>query len=431
MSKDLLIKNARIIDPASNKDEFGALLVKKGKIADIIIGEAPPAPKNCQIIDAKGLILAPGLVDCRVFTGEPGYEFRESLASASLAAAVGGVTSFVTMPNTNPVIDDAALVDFIKRRAKATAKVNIYPAAAMTKGTRGEEIAEYGLLKEAGAICLSDGRKSVNNTQILKTAFTYAANFNMPIINQLNDEGLNSNGDVHASLMATGLGLRGIPYEAETIPFERDLQLAALTSVRYHGAQISCANSVDIIARHKQNNDNISCGVSINNLSLNENDVGSYRTFFKLSPPLRAEEDRQALIAGLKSGAIDIIHSDHDPQDVEGKRQPFSEAAIGAIGLETMLAAALRLVHNNDVDLMTILRALTINPARLLGLEAGELKIGANADMILFDMDYAWIIKEEEIVSRSHNSTFERAKMSGKVMRTFVRGEEIFSFKDS
>lgn len=431
MSDYLLIKNARIIDPASNKDEIGAILVKKSKIVDIISGQAPNAPQDTTIIDAKGLVLAPGLIDTRVFTGEPGHEFRETLSSASKAAAAGGVTSFVTMPDTSPIIDDAALVDFIIRRAKATAKVNILPSAAMTKGLNGKDISEYGLLKQAGAVCFSDGRKSVSSTATLKSAFTYAKNFNMPIINHLLDEGLGANGDVHAGLMATGLGLKGIPYEAETIPLERDLQLAALTKVRYHGAQISCANSVEIIKRHKKTNKNISCGVSINNLSLNENDVGSYRTFFKLSPPLRSENDRQALIAGLNSGAIDIIHSDHDPQDVEGKRRPFAEAANGAIGLETLLSAALRLYHSEQVDLMTILRAMTINPAKLLKLKSGRLKIGAKADMILIDLNYPFVVMEEEITSRSHNSVFERAKMTGKVVKTFVKGKEIFTLGES
>ncbi len=430
MKKQIFIKNARIINPASNIDKIGSLYIKKRKIKNIDFSDNPSIPEGAKIIDARGLILAPGLIDTRVFTGEPGHEFRETLASASEAAAAGGVTSIITMPDTSPVIDDAALVDFIIRRAKATAKVNILPSAAMTKGLNGKDISEYGLLKQAGAVCFTDGRNSVGSTSTLKTAFTYAANFNMPIINHLADSGL-SNGHVHTGLMATGLGLGAIPYEAETIPLERDLQLAALTGVRYHGAQISCANSVKIIERHKLTNDRISCGVSINNLSLNENDIGSYRTFFKLSPPLRSEDDRQALIMGLNSGAIDIIHSGHDPQDVEGKRQPFAQAADGAIGLETLLSAALRLYHSGDVDLMTILRAMTINPAKLLGLKSGRLKIGAPADIILFDINYPWVVKEQEIVSRSHNSVFERAKMSGKVIKSFVGGKEVFSINES
>ena len=429
MSSPLLIKNTRIIDPASGRDIEGALLVEDGLISDIAEGVAPGVPDSATIIDAKGQVLAPGLIDMRVFTGEPGHEYRETLASASEAAAAGGITSFVCMPDTMPVIDDAALVDFIIRRASATAKVNILPAAAMTIGLGGKEITEFGLLKQAGAVCFTDGRRSLSCTATLRTAFTYAANFDMPIINHLDDKGLSCNGVVNEGLMATGLGLAGIPAEAETIPLERDLMLASLTGVRYHAAQISSAASLDIVSRHRATNSAISCGVSINNLSLNENDVGSYRTFFKLSPPLRAEEDRLALVEGLNSGAIDIIHSGHDPQDVEGKRRPFAEAADGAIGLETMLSAALRLVHNGDVDLSALLRAMTSRPAEILGLDSGRLCVGAPADMILLDLNYPWVVAEEALCSRSNNTVFERARMTGKVSKTFIRGKEVFSMK--
>jgi dihydroorotase len=279
-------------------------------------------------------------------------------------------------------------------------------------------------------VCFTDGRQSVSSTTLLRAAFTYAANFDMPVMNHLNDQGLTADGVVHEGLMATGLGLKGIPSEAETIPLERDLQLAGLTSVRYHAAQLSCAASVEIMTRHRQTSASVSSGISINNLSLNENDVGSYRTFFKLSPPLRREDDRQALVAGLNSGAIDVIHSGHDPQDVEVKRQPFAEAADGAIGLETLLAAALRLVHSGDADLMTVLRAMTSRPGDILGLQSGRLAKGAPADLILIDPDYPWIVVEKDLKSRSTNTTFEGARLTGKVMRTFVAGEEIFAHEE-
>jgi dihydroorotase len=429
MSKYTLIKNARIIDPASNTDKTGSLLIKNSKIKNITFDNKIDIPENTIIIDAKGMVLAPGLIDTRVFTGEPGHEYKETLQSASNAAAAGGVTTFITMPDTMPIIDDAALVDFIIRRAKATAKVNVLPAAAITKGLKGKQLSEFGLLKQAGAICLSDGRFSLGSTATLLSAFTYAANFKMPIINHLNDAALGAGGVVNEGLMATGLGLKGIPIEAETIPLERDLQLALKSGVKYHGAQISCAASVEIMQRHRKNNSNITCGVSINNLSLNENDIGSYRTFFKLSPPLRSEEDRQALVAGLNEGAIDIIHSGHDPQDVEVKRQPFAQAGDGAIGIETMLSAALRLFHSGECDLITILRAMTINPAKLLKLKSGRIKIGAPADLILFDIDFPWVVDENKLHSRSKNTTFEQARLSGKVMRTFVGGKEIYSYE--
>ncbi|UJQ95218.1 dihydroorotase [Mariluticola halotolerans] len=426
MNRPLLIENARIMDPASETFVNGALLAENGKITAIEEGAAPGAPDGATRIDATGLILAPGLVDMRVFTGEPGHEYRETLASAAAAAAAGGVTSFVCMPDTSPVIDDSALVDFIIRRAAAANGVHVLPAAAMTKGLAGEEITEFGLLKDAGAVCFTDGRKSVGSTALLRAAFTYAANFDMPVVHHLQDAGLAGAGVMHEGLMATGLGLKGIPAEAETIPLERDLQLAALTGVRYHAAQLSAAASVAIMARHRQANAKISCGVSINNLSLNENDIGSYRTFFKLSPPLRGEDDRQALIKGLKTGTIDVIHSGHDPQDVEVKRQPFAEAGDGAIGLETLLAAALRLVHSGDVDLMTVFRAMSTRPAEILGLNAGRVAVDAPADLILVDQDYPWVVDERELNSRSRNTSFENARFSGKVMRTFVAGNEIY-----
>ncbi len=429
MSNYKLIKNARIIDPATNTDKIGSILIKNTKINDISFEKTINAPQGATIIDAKGLVLCPGLIDTRVFTGEPGHEYKENLRSASNAAAAGGVTTFVMMPDTMPIIDNTALVDFIIRRAKATAKVNILPAAAITKGLKGKQLSEFGLLKKAGAVCFTDGRFSLGSTATLKSAFTYAANFKMPIINHLNDEGLGASGVVNEGLMATGLGLKGIPKEAETIPLERDLQLALKSGVKYHGAQISSASSVEIMRRHKKTNSNITCGVSINNLSLNENDVGSYRTFFKLSPPLRSEDDRAALVNGLNEGIIDIIHSGHDPQDVEVKRQPFAQAGDGAIGLETMLSAALRLYHSGESDLITILSAMTIKPAKLLKLKSGRIKIGSPADLILFDIDFPWVVDESKLLSRSKNTTFEQAKLSGKVFYTFVSGQEVYSQK--
>ncbi len=426
MNDPLIIENARILDPQSGRDIRGAVLCDDGKILDVVEGAAPGAPANVARVDAGGLVLAPGLIDMRVFTGEPGFEYRETLKSASEAAAAGGVTSFVMMPDADPVIDDAALVDFVKRRAQATARVNILPSAAITRGLKGELITEFGLLAEAGAICLSDGRHSIASSAVLRSAFTYAANFGLTVVHHLADAGLVGEGVMNNGLFATGLGLKGIPREAETVPLERDLQLAALTGVRYHAAQISCAHSVEIMRRHKTHNAEISCGVSINSLSLNENDIGSYRTFFKLDPPLRAESDRQAVIAGLRDGVIDVIHSDHDPQDSEVKRQPFAEAANGAIGLETMLAAALRLHHSGEVPLMTVLKAMTSRPAEILGLNSGRIAKGAPADLILVDLDYPWVFSEDVIRSRAGNSAFEGARFSGKVMATYVAGGEVF-----
>lgn len=425
MTRPLIVENARIVDPASGMDAIGAIHVEDGRIAHIATGSAG-LPRDADRVDARGLVLAPGLIDMRVFTGEPGREYRETLASASAAAAAGGVTSFVLMPDTLPVIDDGALVDFLIRRAAATASVNVLPAAAISKGLRGDEITEFGLLKEAGAVCFADGRHSIQSSALLRSAFSYAANFDMPIVHHVADLGLVGEGVMNESYFASVLGLKGIPSEAETIPLARDLQLAELTGVRYHAAQISVARSVELMAAAKRRTSSVSCGVSINSIALNENDVGAYRTFFKLSPPLRSEDDRQAMIEGLRVGTIDVIHSDHDPQDSEVKRQPFAEASDGAIGLETLLAAALRLVHSGDVELMTVLRAMTQRPAEILGLPAGRLAVGALADFILVDLDYPWQVAEKEFRSRSHNSSFEGARLAGKVMATYVAGRKVF-----
>ncbi|WEK06277.1 MAG: dihydroorotase [Candidatus Devosia phytovorans] len=430
MSRPLLIENARVIDPASGTDARGAVLVENGLISDLATNGPVGVPDGAEVINANGLILSPGLIDMRVFTGEPGKEYRETLASAGDAAAAGGVTSFVMMPDTAPVVDDGALVDFLIRRAKATSKVNVLPAGAITKGLAGQEMTEFGLLQEAGAVCLTDGRNSIQSNSLLRTVMSYAANYGMTIVHHVSDKSLTGDGVMNEGLFATVLGLKGIPREAETIPLARDLQLAALTATKYHAAQISCAASVDLVTAAKTRNRSVTAGISINNLALNENDIGRYRTFFKLSTPLRSEDDRQAVIAGLKSGAIDTIHSDHDPQDTEVKRQPFAEASDGAIGLETLLAAALRLVHSGDVDLMTILRAMTSRPADILGLQSGRIARGAPADLILFDLDYPWQVAEGEIRSKSRNTSFEGARLAGKVMRTIVGGQTVHTHKD-
>lgn len=426
MSRPFVIKNARIVDPASGTDKAGAVLVSDGKIQGISAGAPSGLPVDAEVYDARGLVVAPGLIDMRVFTGEPGHEYRETLASAADAAAAGGVTSFVLMPDTLPVVDDGAIVDFIVRRAAATAKVNVIPSAAITKGLRGEEITEFGLLKEAGAACLTDGRRSVQSAGLMRAAMSYAANYDLPIVHHVADASLVGDGVMNEGTLATISGLKGIPVEAETIPLARDLQLAAATGARYHAAQVSTAASIDLLSAAKSRGA-VSAGISINNLALNENDVAPYRTYFKLSPPLRSEDDRRAMIEGLKSGVIDVIHSAHDPQDTEVKRQPFAEASEGAIGLEMLLAAALRLVHSGDVPLMTVLRALTRRPAEILGLNAGRLAVGAPADLIVFDPDFPWVVAEKDIVSRSRNTAFESARLQGAVMHTFVAGRPVFS----
>ncbi|NTS29819.1 dihydroorotase [Phyllobacterium sp. BT25] len=423
-----VLQNARIVDPSRGLDEIGTLIIDGDRIvASGADARNQGTPEGATIIDCKGKSVLPGLVDARVFIGEPGAEHRETIASASHAAAAGGVTSMIMMPDTDPVIDNVALVEFVLRTARDTAVVNVYPAAAITKGLNGEEMTEIGLLREAGAVAISEGRHSIANTQLMRRALTYARDFGVVLAHEAQDPYLGVNGVMNEGLFASWLGLSGTPREAEVIPLERDMRLAALTQGAYHAAQISTAMSAEVIAKAKQDGLNVTSGVSINHLSLNENDVGEFRTFFRLQPPLRLEEDRLAMVEALREGVIDIIVSAHDPQDVDTKRLPFADAAAGAIGLETLLGAALRLHHNGDVPLLRIVEALSSAPARIFGIEAGSLRPGAKADVTIVDLDEPWVVKEEDLRSRSKNSCFEGARFQGRVIQTFVAGKSVFS----
>ncbi|MRG55588.1 dihydroorotase [Phyllobacterium sp. SYP-B3895] len=423
-----VLQNARIVDPSRGLDEIGTLIIDGDRIvASGADARNQGTPEGATVIDCKGKSVLPGLVDSRVFIGEPGAEHRETIASASHAAAAGGVTSMIMMPDTDPVIDNVALVEFVLRTARDTAVVNVYPAAAVTKGLNGEEMTEIGLLREAGAVAISEGRHSIANTQLMRRALTYARDFGVVLAHEAQDPYLGVNGVMNEGLFASWLGLSGTPREAEFIPLERDMRLAALTQGAYHAAQISTAMSAEVIAKAKQDGLNVTSGVSINHLSLNENDVGEFRTFFRLQPPLRLEEDRLAMVEALREGVIDIIVSAHDPQDVDTKRLPFADAAAGAIGLETLLGAALRLHHNGDVPLLRIVEALSSAPARIFGIEAGSLRTGAKADVTIVDLDEPWVVKEEDLRSRSKNSCFEGARFQGRVIQTFVAGKSVFS----
>ena len=429
MNAPVLLANARVVDPSRGLDARGAVLVADGRIVAAgpeVINQG--APDGWEVVDCGGAAILPGLVDMRVFVGEPGGEHRETLETASRAAAAGGVTAIVTMPDTNPVIDDPALVDFVFRRARDTAVVRVHPMAAMTRGLAGEELAEFGLLQEAGAVAFTDGRHSVRNAKVMRNALTYARDFDALIVHHVEDAELARGGVMNEGETATRLGLPGVPREAETIMLDRDIRIARMTGGRYHAAQISCEPAVAALRRAKRAGNGVTAGAAIAHLSLNEIDVGAYRTFFKMSPPLRSEDDRKALVEALADGTIDVVCSAHDPQDVEGKRQPFAEAADGAVGLETMLAAGLRLVHSGDVSLLRLIEAMSTAPAKLLGLEAGTLAHGAPADLIVVDLDMPWIVKEEELRSRSKNTAFEGARMSGKVLRTVVGGRTVYEY---
>ena len=419
----VVLKNARIVDPSQDMDEPGNITVSDGHIETCGGNEIPG---GATIIECDGKLVIPGLVDARVFVGEPGAEHRETIASVSDAAAAGGVTSLVMMPDTSPVIDDVALVEFVLRTAREQASVNIYPSAAMTKGLKGGELTEFGLLRDAGAVMLTDGRNTVANNLVLRRALTYARDFGLVVACETQDEALAAQGVMNEGLFASWLGLEGIPREAEIIPLERDLRLADLTGARYHAAKISTSESVEAIRRAKARGTSVTCGVSINHISLNENDIGEYRTFFRLSPPLRSEDDRQAMVAALESGDIDIIVSSHDPQDVDTKRLPFADAADGAIGLETLLAAALRLHHNGDVPLLRLIDAMSTRPARIFGLEAGSLKPGSRADLAIVDPDEPWLVSKEDLRSRSKNTPFEDARFQGRVIATMVSGSFVY-----
>jgi dihydroorotase len=422
----LALTNAILLSPDGRETPSG-VLIRDCVIAAIGPEVKPSAlPAGAHVHDCSGLLLIPGLIDLSAFVGEPGAEHRETLRTASEAAAAGGVTTIVTRPDTNPPVDDPAIIDFIKRRARDKAVVNVLPSAALTKGLAGKEMTEFGLLGEAGAVFFTDGPRSVMNAQVMKRALIYARAFDALIVHHIEDANLRGEGVMNEGEFASRLGLHGIPAEAETIMLQRDLALVARTGGRYHASMISCAASAALIRRAKDEGLDVTCGVSINSLTLNENDIGAYRTFCKLSPPLRTEDERQALVAALADGTIDVIVSDHDPQDVDTKRQPFAEAADGALGLETMLSAALRLHHAGAVPLPRLIEAMTAAPAKLAGSAAGRLAVGAPADLTLVDLDEPWVVDKRALKSRSKNSPFDEARLTGRVKATWVAGERVF-----
>jgi dihydroorotase len=427
--RPILLTNARIIDPSRDLDFSGDLLIAEGMIREAKRGiGAAGVPEGTEIVDCHDKVVAPGLIDLRAFVGEPGAEYRETLASASQAAAAGGVTTIVCQPETNPVIDEPAMVDFLLRRARDTAIVHVHPMAALTKGLKGEEMTEIGLLKAAGAVAFTDGAKSVTNAQVMRRALTYARDFDAIIVHHTEDPNLTGEGVMNEGEFAARLGLSGAPKAAEVVMLERDVRLAALSGGRYHAASITCAESLEVLRRAKDNNPNITASASINHLTLNEIDVGSYRTFCKLAPPLRAEVDRVAMVEAVASGLVDAVMSDHDPQDVENKRLPFAEATPGAIGIETMLVAGLRLVHNGEIALANLLKAMSTRPAELLGLPGGTLRPGSVADVIVIDLDVPWVLDRAQLKSKCKNTPFDEARLQGRVVRTIVSGRTAYEY---
>ncbi|MCA0200121.1 MAG: dihydroorotase [Proteobacteria bacterium] len=418
--------NARVVDPASGFDGPGEVLTSGQEILDIgsklFDGKVSA---DTQVVDCQGMCLAPGLVDMRVQLREPGEEHKESLKSAGEAAVAGGVTTMVCLPNTNPVVDDEPTLEFVARRARQLALTKVYCYGAVTKGLQGKELAEMGLLSKAGALAFTDATRAIADAQVMRRALQYAATFGLMIV-QHPEEPTLAGGVMNAGEIATRMGLSGIPREAEIIMLERDIRLTAMTGGRYHAAHISTADSVEIIARAKKQGLNVTCDTAPFYFSLNELAVGDYKTFAKLSPPLRNEQDRQAIVAGLKSGVIDAIASDHAPHDQDSKRLPFPQAAFGGSGLETLLAVSLDLFHNGDMPLIEVIRRLTSGPAKLLGLEAGRLTRGQKADLVIFNPDESWKVIADAFKSKSKNSPFDGRPVQGRVLRTVIDGRAVY-----
>ena len=427
MMKKKYFINANILDPHNSIDEVGGLIVGETGLIEAVGKKVNTnnIPAREKVIDLKGKHIFPGLVDMRVFVGEPGYEYKENFRTLSNAALSGGVTSAVTMPNTDPIIDNVSIVDFLKRRGRDKSKINIFPTASLTKGSEGTNMTEFGLLQSKGIIGFTDGTKTIQNTRVMARIMNSASDLDSLIMQHAEDFELSKDGMINEGIISTKLGLQGIPEMAELIIIERDLTLLNYIKCRYHISQISSGKSVDLI-RDKKENLKFSCGVSINNLSLNENDIGDFKTFLKLSPPLRTEEDRVNLVQGLKDETIDVIVSDHKPEDEEQKRLTFAQAATGATGIETLLSLSLELYHNESLKLNTIIKALTSNPAKILKIDKGNLNVGNDADFCIVDVNKPWIVKQENLISKSKNTSIENKKLQGKVINTFVKGEELF-----
>ena len=426
--RPLALTGARLLDPASGRDAPGGLIVVDGRIADLgsdLYGDGL-APEF-ERIDCAGLCLAPGLVDIRTQLREPGEEHKETIATASAAAAAGGVTSMVCLPNTDPVIDSVAGVEFIARRARETRRAKVYCYGALTKGLEGKELVEIGLLAESGALAFTDGLQAVANARTMLRALSYATAFDLLLIQHPEEPSLAATGAMNGGELATRLGLPGIPTAAEVMLIERDLHLVAMTGARYHVAHVSTAAAIAAIARAKTRGLPVTCDTAPPYFALNENEVGDYRTFAKLSPPLRSEADRRAVAAAVADGTIDCVASDHAPHDQESKRVPFIQAAPGVIGLETLLPLVLELHHKGEASLLALLRRVTAAPADLLRLPQGRLARGAPADLVLFDLDHPNRIEVERFRSKSKNSPFDGRPVQGRVLRTIVDGRTVFA----
>lgn len=423
--------NARLLDPATNLDVMGGVLTEGEVITDFGEGYAKADGQygDADIVDCQGACLTPGLVDIRVQLREPGEEHKGTLKSAGEAATSSGVTSMVCLPNTQPVTDDMSVVEFVARRARLLGLAKVYPYGAITKGLQGTDMAEMGMLSESGAVAFTDGVRAVASAKVMRKALAYAKNHDLLLVQHPEEPSLAEGGHMNAGALAARMGLSGIPKVAETIMVARDVRLAEDTGGRLHFAHISTAESIDIIRRAKERGVRVTCDTAPPYFSLNELAVGEYRTFAKLSPPLRDEEDRRAIIEGLQDGTIDIIASDHAPEDEDSKRLPFAQAAFGGVGLETLLAITLELYHNKYMSLLDCLRTVTCNPADIIGLPAGRLEVGAAADLCIFDPERGWKIDADQLASKSKNSPFDGRLAQGRCLRTVIDGRTVFTLE--
>tara|TARA_Y100000590_G_scaffold173481_1_gene198372 strand:- start:669 stop:1961 length:1293 start_codon:yes stop_codon:yes gene_type:complete len=426
--KEKYLINARIIDPKNNLDEVGGLIIDSMGLIKAIGKKVSNGnlPSSADKIDLKKQVLIPGIVDMRVFVGEPGFEYKENFRTLSNAALSGGVTSVVSMPNTSPVIDNVSMVDFLKRRGRDKSKINIFPAATLTKNADGKQMTEFGLLKRKGIVGFTDGIRAVQNPEVMSRIMNFASQSDSLIIQHAEDNILSKGGLINEGEISTRLGLKGIPALAEKIIVERDLSFLEEYFCRYHISQISSEKTISVIKKAKNEGKIFSTGVSINNLSLNENDIGDFRTFLKLSPPLRTENDRQALVESVNDGTIEVIVSDHKPEDEESKRLTFAQAATGASGVETLLPLALELFHNNSIKLNKLISTITCNPAKILNINKGSLDKGNDADLCVFDINKPWIVDKKNIKSKSKNTPIENRKLQGQVLKTFVKGDLVY-----
>ena len=423
-----IIINARIVDPSQKLDEMGSIIIdKNGKVKAIGKKVTKKDCPNAEVIDVKKNLIIPGIVDMKAFVGEPGFEYKENFRTLTQAALAGGVTSVVTMPNTKPLIDNVSMVDFIIRRGRDKSNLNIFPAACLTREMAGREMVEFGLLNSRGIIAFTDPYQAIQNTEIMSRIMDYASDMGVLIMQHVEDYELSKNGCINEGEMATRLGLQSIPSIAEKIIIERDLTLLEEFPCRYHINQISSQKSVEVIKKNKNNGKKFTTGVSINHLSLNDNDIGDFKTFLKFAPPLRSENDRKSLITAINSDLIDVIVSAHKPEDEESKRLPFAQAASGSIGVETLLPLALELYHNKSVDLLKLIELITANPAKILKINKGTLKVGSDADICIFDPDKPWKVDANKLKSKSKNSAIENKSLQGKVLMTFLKGQLVYS----